>query len=110
MMFPKWRKFVMVGSVGLILALLAAAWLPVAAQEGGPGRGVDRPVGAAAVAAQPQAETVVPPLGQPGLSFRYVQTFGETGVAYFEDTQPVSYTHLDVYKRQVSSLSFLCAD
>ncbi|MFZ1769651.1 MAG: hypothetical protein WAU00_10670, partial [Caldilinea sp.] len=31
------------------------------------------------------------PLGQPGLSFRYVQTCGETGVAYFEDTQ-----HLNV--------------
>ena len=31
------------------------------------------------------------PLGQPGLSFRYVRTFGETEVAYFEDSSHLNY-------------------
>jgi len=30
-------------------------------------------------------------LGQPGLSFRYVQTFGESEVAYYEDTSHIVY-------------------
>jgi sugar lactone lactonase YvrE len=81
-----WKKSLTACVIGLALAWLAAMWLPVAAQDDGSGGGVERPVGAA-VAADPQADAVIPPLGQPGLSFRYVQTFGETGVAYFEDTQ-----------------------
>jgi PKD repeat protein len=31
------------------------------------------------------------PIGQPGLSFRHVQTLGETGVPYFEDTSHLNY-------------------
>ncbi|HNS02965.1 MAG TPA: PKD domain-containing protein [Anaerolineae bacterium] len=31
------------------------------------------------------------PIGQPGLSFRYAQTFGETGVPYFADTDHLNY-------------------
>ena len=31
------------------------------------------------------------PIGQPGLSFRHVQTFGETQVPYFTDTSHLNY-------------------
>ena len=30
-------------------------------------------------------------LGQPGLSYRYVQAFGQTGVPYFEDTSHLNF-------------------
>jgi len=30
-------------------------------------------------------------LGQPGLSFRYVQAFGQTSVPYFEDTSHLNF-------------------
>ena len=30
-------------------------------------------------------------LGEPGLSYRYVQTYGETGVPYFADTTHLNY-------------------
>lgn len=79
-----WKKSLTAGAVGLALAWLAGTWLPAAAQE-------DAPVGAAALAADAQAGAVVPPLGQPGLSFRYVQTYGETEVAYISDVAHLNY-------------------
>ena len=43
--------------------------------------------------AQPAAVSAGPAvdLGQPGLSFRYVQAFGQTGVPYFEDTSHLNF-------------------
>lgn len=43
-------------------------------------------------AGAPDAATVPAiPIGQPGLSFRYVQTFGTTGMPYFDDTSHLNY-------------------
>ena len=36
--------------------------------------------------AQPDVE-----LGEPGLSYRFIETLGETGVPYFEDSDHINY-------------------
>ena len=50
-----------------------------------------QPVAPADVSAQAANSDI--PLGQPGLSFRYVQTFGETEVAYNPDTSHLNYPY-----------------
>jgi len=47
------------------------------------------PVSGSSIFGQGNAEVAVP-VGEPGLSFRYVKTFGKTGIPYFADT-----THLN---------------
>ncbi len=70
--------------VGLLLSILATMpWLSAAAQADDTIAGPDLPVRASI--AEAPAVDVIPPLGQPGLSFRYVQTFGEAETAYQED-------------------------
>jgi hypothetical protein len=44
-------------------------------------------------ASSPDAVATTVPVGQPGLSYRYVRTFGETKVAYVADTQHLNYPY-----------------
>jgi len=82
--------FTLVASLGLALVL---AWA-VAAQgpeppqptptwDGDDENPLLQPAAPADVSAQAASSAV--PLGQPGLSFRYLRTFGESEVAYFDD-------------------------
>lgn len=71
----------------VVVALLTVtAWRPLLAHDD-VGRDVPVPtVGAAGAAA-----SVIPPLGAPGTSFRYVQTYGTAGQPYFEDAAHLNY-------------------
>ncbi|MBM4430452.1 MAG: hypothetical protein FJ026_08930, partial [Chloroflexi bacterium] len=89
--------------VGLALVLTWAVTArgpepPVAPQRGGPSardwdgeKPLQQPVPPTDVNAQAGSPAV--PLGQPGLSFRYVRTFGETEVAYITDTQHLNFPY-----------------
>ena len=91
--------FALVVGLALILTWAVAAQRPeplVAPQGGEPPThpmpawdgDSETPFRGSVAPADVDAQAVSPavPLGQPGLSFRYVRTFGETEVAYFEDT------------------------
>ncbi|MBI4492460.1 MAG: SMP-30/gluconolactonase/LRE family protein [Chloroflexi bacterium] len=81
-------------AAGTLVLLLAVLWAigiggPVSAQQAGEHRS-----SAPRAAPVPAVATPTPiALGQPGLSFRYVQTFGQTEVAYFEDTAYLNWPY-----------------
>ena len=89
----------------LVIVLVLASFLTVSAQPPEPdlrsGRAGDTP--AAETWRGPVAGPLVQPaaapasaavdLGQPGLSYRYVRTFGEAERAYFDDTSHLNYPY-----------------
>ena len=92
--------FVLVVGLALVLTWAVAAQRPeppVAPQRSGPppqpmpagGWDSETPFRGpvAPVDVSPQAVSSAVPLGQPGISFRYVQTFGEAEVPYFDDAE-----------------------
>lgn len=60
-------------------------------QESAFGKPIFRPTGSEVDIQSASAASI--PLGQPGLSYRYVQTFGKTGVAYITDTQHLNFPY-----------------
>ena len=72
-------------TIGVAL-LTVTAWRPLFAHED-PGRDLPAPVVNAAGA----AASVIPPLGAPGTSLRYVQTYGLAGQPYIEDAAHLNY-------------------
>ena len=85
--------FVVAGAAGLALAAVAGWWLVG--------------VGAACVAAAWFYTGGPRPYGYVGLGelavFCFFGLVATVGTAYVQTGEPVSYTHLDVYKRQVIS-------
>jgi PKD repeat protein len=82
--------FTIVASLALALVLVWAVAAqgpeppqPTPAWDWDGGKPLPQPVAPTDVDAQAVSSTV--PLGQPGLSFRYLRTFGETEVPYFDD-------------------------
>lgn len=81
-----WRSRFAVITIGLALVWLTMHWLPALAQEGAPSADERPPAPLTR-----QAAASVPPLGQPGMSFRYVQTLGSAGQPYSEDAVHLNY-------------------
>jgi DNA-binding beta-propeller fold protein YncE len=67
----------------VVASLTVTTWRPLFAQDD-----VGRDLPAPTVDA---AASVIPPLGAPGTSFRYVQTFGVAGQPYIEDAAHLNY-------------------
>lgn len=69
----------------LVACLVITAWRPLLAYEETGDAAPVPAVGAASPA------SVIPPLGAPGTSFRYVESFGTSGQPYMEDATHLNY-------------------
>lgn len=75
------------GVVIIVVTMLSiAAWRPLLAHED-TGRDLPAPL----VDTADVSASVIPPLGAPGTSFRYVHSFGQAGQPYMEDAAHLNY-------------------